>query len=144
MSKTHTITDFSLVQIIAAGSILMGLMLLGIGSVGHLLGNLTGQDAVALAPAEEAAGQMTSMIIAAPHAAAPVLEGTSTAAGITIILGMILILSGLFLHALLLLRMRTERSVPIHVKERDHKTMERGARMQRAIEVFWVEQEIRL
>lgn len=61
-----------------------------------------------------------------------------------IIVGMMLILCGLMLHALLLLRMSTDRKVPIHVRERERKTVERGARMQRAIEVFWVEQEIRL
>ncbi|TSC59806.1 MAG: hypothetical protein Greene041662_377 [Candidatus Peregrinibacteria bacterium Greene0416_62] len=144
MSNTHPSIDFSLLQIIAAGSILMGLTLLGLGGVGHLLGNLSGQGTVALVPAETVVGEITAMIAATPHAAAPILAGTSTAAGITIILGMILILSGLFLHALLLLRIRTERNVPVHGKERDRKTVERGARMQRAIEVFWVEQEIRL
>ncbi|OGJ61067.1 hypothetical protein A3C37_03315 [Candidatus Peribacteria bacterium RIFCSPHIGHO2_02_FULL_53_20] len=145
MSNTHKIHDFTLLQIIAAGSILMGLTMLGLGGVGHLLGNLTGQGSVTSVTAEETAGVIApAMIAAAPHAAAPVLEGTSTAAGITIILGMILILSGLMLHALLLLRMGTERSVPVHVKERRRETVERGARMQRAIEVFWVEQEIRL
>ena len=144
MSNTHPSIDFSLLQIIAAGSILMGLTMLGLGGVGHLLGDLTGQGAVTAIAAEETAGVITTTIAAAAHTAAPVLEGTSTAAGITIILGMILILSGLLLHALLLLRMRAERTVPVHGVERRRETVDRGARMQRAIEVFWVEQEIRL
>lgn len=140
MQKTHSMIDFSLLQMIAAGSILMGLAMLGFGGVAHLVGNLTGQGAGAVMPAAAEFGENTATI----HAAAPILAGTSTAAGVTIILGMILILSGLFLHALLLLRTRTERTVPIHIKERERATVERGARMQRAIEVFWVEQEIRL
>jgi hypothetical protein len=144
MSNTQKIYNFSLLQILAAGSILMGLTMLGLGGVGHLLGNLTGQGATTLVAAEETTGVIAPTIAAVSHAAAPVLVGTSTAAGITIILGMILILSGLMLHALLLLRIGTERNVPIHVKERHRETVERGARMQRAIEVFWVEQEIRL
>lgn len=144
MSKTHPNTDFTLLQILAAGSIVMGLTMLGLGGLGHLLGNITGQGTVTMMPAEETAGETTLTIAAAPHAAVPILEGTSTAAGITIILGMIFILCGLLLHALLCLRMRTERTVPVHAKERRRETVKRGARMQRAIEVFWVEQEIRL
>lgn len=144
MSNTQSTTDFGLLKIIAAGSILMGLMLVGLGGMGHLLGNLTGQGSVTLVSEETVVGETTATISTAPHAAAPVLEGTSDGVGITIILGMILILSGLLLHALLLLRMRKERTVPVHGIERHRETVERGARMQRAIEVFWVEQEIRL
>ena len=99
---------------------------------------------------ETVTGTMGSTLAPLPHAAAPVIAGTSHTPpgvqlpGITIILGMMMILSGLLLHALLLLRMRTERTVAVHGKERHRETVERSARMQRAIEVFWVEQEIRL
>ena len=122
----------------------MGLILMGLGGIGHLLGDLTGQGQILSAAADAVQGEPAATIASAPHAAAPILQGTSTAAGIMIIVGMMLILCGLMLHALLLLRMSTDRKVPIHVRERERKTVERGARMQRAIEVFWVEQEIRL
>lgn len=122
----------------------MGLILMGLGGIGHLLGDLTGQGQTISTAAEVVDGELTATIAAAPHAAAPILKGTSAGAGIMIIVGMMLILCGLMLHALLLLRISTDRKVPIHIRERDRKTVERGARMQRAIEVFWVEQEIRL
>ncbi len=124
----------------------MGLTLLGLGGLGHLAGNLTGQGGIVQYAVVPETGVLASpaATIAAAHASAPIIAGTSNAAGITIILGMMLILTGLLLHALLLLRTGMDRNVPVHIKERDRKTVERNARNQRAIEVFWVEQTIRL
>jgi hypothetical protein len=146
MSNTHILDHRSTLQILIAGSILMGLTLLGLGSLGHLAGNLTGQGGIVQYAITQETGMLAvpAATISAAHSAAPIIAGTSNVAGMTIILGMILILTGLLLHALLLLRAGLDRTVPVHTKERDRKTVERGARNQRAIEVFWVEQTIRL
>ena len=146
MSNTHPLEHHSMLQILIAGSILMGLTLLGLGGLGHLAGNLTGQGGIVQYAITQETGMLAvpAATISAAHSAAPIIAGTSNMAGITIILGMILILTGLFLHALLILRMGLNRNVPVHAVERDRKTVERGARNQRAIEVFWVEQTIRL
>jgi hypothetical protein len=126
-------------QILTAGAILMGLTLLGLGGLAHLTGQVTGQGAISamqkIPPAT---------IVQATHAAAPIIEDTSTTAGLTIVLGMLLILIGLALHALLLLRLHAEKTVPVHSKVRGEKNVPRSARAQRSIEVFWVEEEIRL
>ena len=146
MSNTLHIPRLSTLQILIAGSILMGLTLLGLGGLGHLAGNLTGQGGIVQYAITQETGMLAApaATIAAAHSAAPIIAGTSNMAGMTIILGMILILTGLFLHALLLLRTGMDRKVPVHAVERERKTVERGARNQRAIEVFWVEQVIRL
>ncbi len=146
MSNTHILDHHSTLQILIAGSILMGLTLLGLGGLGHLAGNLTGQGGIVQYAITQETGMLAvpAATISAAHSAAPIITGTSNMAGLTIILGMILILTGLLLHALLLLRAGLDRKVPVHGVERDRKTVERGARNQRAIEVYWVEQTIRL
>jgi len=125
----------------------MGLTLLGLGGFAHLTASLTGQGSTmeyAIPEEVTAPAAPQATIAPAPHGAAPIVTGTSTLAGVTIILGMILILTGLLLHALLLLRVHGERNVPVRVTEHARTTVKRSGRNQRAIEVFWVEQTIRL
>jgi hypothetical protein len=147
MSNTHTANDHCTLQILVIGSMLMGLTFLGLGGVAHLTASITGQGSIvqyAVQPETGVLQEPQATLAPVAHSAAPILAGTSTLAGVTIVLGMMLILTGLLLHALLLLRTQKDRIVPVHAAARDRTTVERNARHQRAIEVYWVEQTIRL
>lgn len=70
---------------------------------------------------------------AAPH----VITSTSTTGStVQIILGMLLVLIGFCIHALLI--MRNERPVPVRIVNTD-KSRETGSVIRRALEVYWVE-----
>ena len=130
MAKTHIQKG---IQVATAIAVIGGLVLLMQGDARRLSGALTGQGSTVVEQSD-----------ATLHAAAALEEYQQASAGIAIIVGMLLILIGLMLHALLLIRISHDRPVTVHGPGREHETLERGARKQRAIEVFWIEESIRL
>lgn len=132
-------------KILVAGSIALGIALL-LTSEPTVQGQISGQGSTLPSSRVITEGTIVHEALLKPmtHASAPIRQKDTAAGTATIIIGMCLIASGLLLHALFVLYSSKDRRVPVHSIERSRTTIEREARAQRSIEVYWVEQVIRL
>ena len=113
-------------------------VMLGSGLRGQYSASLSGKGSmVTEKPAQE-------VQLVQGHAAAMVIQDENPASGIGMIaFGMLMMLLGFGLHALIVLREHEEdRSVPVHVRTRKHDAKE-PRKTRRQFDVIWVERTIR-
>jgi hypothetical protein len=136
---TNTHPNTFLLRFLVIGAVIMGTVLLLLGSRGHLQASLiaTGQGTTlhGAAPATDSASSSQAILTpAAAYQTAARAGGESAQAGILIIMGMLFVLLSLFLHAYMLAL--GERRVPVHAASKKTKKPLK-------IEYFWIEQKIR-
>lgn len=130
---THASADAT--KILVGIILLTGFTILGAAGVEELHGQVitSGQGAVT----ETLPLMRSAELRPAPlHAAAPQMQPSAVPAGLQLVGGMLLILLGFLLHALVIRTRHADRSIPVHQAPRKPR--------QERMEIFWVDQVIEL